>query len=124
MDSEHDRDEPWVVADLRPASFEHIAQALLTSTSFEDLVYRESEMDALFTLADIAVKEEERARAETMPARPDPTAVEERLRELRRLIFDAHDLSHEDRNQEAAEVLRDAAELARQLEESSWHTKR
>jgi len=117
MSPERDRDEPWVVADLRPASFEAVAEALLASTTFEELVYRESEMDALFTLADVAVKEEERARAETLPARTDPTAGEDHLRQLRALIFRAHDLSHDDQNEEAAAVLRSAAELARHMEE-------
>lgn len=117
MESESDREEPWAVADLRPASFEAIADRLVKSSTFEELVYRESEMDALFTLADIAVKDEERARAETLPASTDPTSVEVRLRALRSLIFEAHDLSHDDRNTEAARVLRDAAELARQMEE-------
>lgn len=117
MDREHDREEPWVVADLRPDSFERIADRLMSSTTFEELVYRESEMDALFTLADIAVKEEERSRAERLPARADPTAVEEHLRALRTLIFRAHDLSHDDQNEEAAAVLRAAADLARQMQE-------
>ncbi|MBO0748183.1 MAG: hypothetical protein J2O47_07525 [Acidimicrobiaceae bacterium] len=96
-----------------------MADALLASTTFEELVYRESEMDALFTLADIAVREKERERAETPPARPDPTAAEERLRALRALIFRAHDLSHDDQNTEAAAILRSAAELARHMEEEN-----
>jgi hypothetical protein len=115
--SEGEREEPWAVADLRPASFEAIADRLLVSTTFEELVYRESEMDALFTLADIAVKEEERARAETLPVGADPSAAEQHLRSLRTLIFEAHDLSHDDQNEEAARILRMAAELARQFEE-------
>jgi hypothetical protein len=119
VDSERDREEPWAVADLRPASFEGVADRLLVSTTFEELVYRESEMDALFTLADIAVKEEERARAETLPAGTGPSAEEEHLWALRTLVFRAHDLSHDDRNEEAAAVLRSAAELARQMEEGT-----
>ena len=117
MDGEHEREEPWAVVDLRPASFEAIADRLLASRSFEELVYRESEMDALFTLADIAVKEQERARAETLAAGTDPSPVEQHLRSLRSLIFEAHDLSHDDQNEEAARTLRKAAELARQFEE-------
>jgi hypothetical protein len=123
VDSERDREEPWAVADLRPASFESVADRLVVSTTFEELVYRESEMDALFTLVDIAVKEAERARADTLPAGAEPSGLEQSLRALRTLIFSAHDLSHDDRNEEAAAVLRDAAELARHIEEGKWRTK-
>ena len=49
-----DEDDP-VIEDMSPATIAGVASRLLASDTFEELVYRECELDALWTLADIAI---------------------------------------------------------------------
>lgn len=113
MVSERDRPEADRIEDLLPATIEGVAERLLTSHTFEELVYRESEMDALFTLVDIAIKTARHGNE--IGPQPDPTLpiASPDLYRLRDLIFSAHDLTHDDQTEQAASLLREAAAIAR-----------
>lgn len=113
---ERARPEPVEVSDLRPETIEGVAARLLESSTFEELIYRESEMDALFSLADIAISTSRRGNVGTQEELEMRLAANvPQLAEFRTLVFAAHDLSHEDRVVEAADLLRQAARIA-----SSW----
>ena len=101
------------IEDLLPATIEGVAARLLTSTTFEELVYRESEMDALFTLVDIAIKTARHGNQIGPPPSSEAPIASPDLYRLRGLIFEAHDLTHEDQVEKAAALLREAAEIAR-----------
>lgn len=107
-----------VVSDLLPATIEGIARRLRSSRGFVQLVYRESELDALWSLADLAVG---KAAEHDPPEGAGPLGVEgagpEDRRQLRDLIHEAHDLVAASRTNEAADLLTRAASLC-----SSWST--
>ncbi len=85
------------VEELAPATVETVIAQIEASTTADHLVYRESELDALWSLADMAVR------------RSEPGAVV-----LRQLLWSAHDLVGEGRCHEAvAELRRLIAELGR-----------
>lgn len=111
--SERDRPEPDRIEDLLPGTIEAVAGRLLTSSTFEELVYRESEMDALFTLVDIAIKTARHGNEIGPPPDPSLAIASPDLYRLRDLIFSAHDLTHEDEREAAAALLREAASIAR-----------
>jgi hypothetical protein len=111
--SEQDRPQPDAIENLLPATIEGVAARLLTSQTFEELVYRESEMDALFTLVDIAIKTARHGNEIGPPPSPDALVISPDLYRLRDLIFEAHDLTHDDQVERAAALLREAAEIAR-----------
>jgi hypothetical protein len=105
-----------VVSDLLPATIEGVAVRLRRSHSFVQLVYRESELDALWSLADLAV-----GKAADRQAPPgagllgvEGASPEERL-QLRSLLHQAHDLAAASRPAEAADLLVEAARLC-----ASW----
>lgn len=105
-----------VVSDLLPATIEGVARRLRRSRGFVQLVYRESELDALWSLADLAVG---KAADRQPPAHAGPLGLEgagqeDRLR-LRSLIHEAHDLAAGGRTDEAADLLFGAARLC-----ASW----
>jgi hypothetical protein len=105
-----------VVSDLLPATIEAVARRLRSSQGFVQLVYRESELDALWSLADLAVG---KAAEHDPPEEAGPLGVEgagqEDRRQLRDLIHEAHDLVAASRTHEAADLLTRAASLC-----SSW----
>ncbi|MBO0893388.1 MAG: hypothetical protein J2O39_03340 [Acidimicrobiales bacterium] len=109
-------EEDEVVSDLLPATIEGVARRLRGSQGFVQLVYRESELDALWSLADLAVG---KAAEHEPPEEAGPLGVEgagpEDRRQLRDLIHEAHDLVAASRTNEAAELLTRAASLC-----SSW----
>lgn len=83
--------EEITIERLDAKTIRSVANRLGGAKSFEDFVYRESEMDALFTLADIAITT---ARAGTGPGHLDRANLGE-LALIRELIFKAHDLTHD-----------------------------
>lgn len=90
----------YPVSELEPQTLLEVARRLDVARSFEDLVYRESELDALWTLADLQARQ-----AELDGAREDFRrwgTVRDRLRAV-------HDLVPEGRCLEAAARLRDLA---------------
>lgn len=105
-----------VVSDLLPATIEGVARRLRGSRGFVQLVYRESELDALWSLADLAVG---KAAEHDPPEAAGPLGVEgagqEDRRQLRDLIHEAHDLTAASRANEAADLLSRAARMC-----SSW----
>jgi hypothetical protein len=111
-----DEDDP-IVDDLLPETIEGVASRLLVSDSFEKLVYRECELDALWTLADIAIEmaalRETGHRIKAWQAVPEGS--ETNLVKLRSLLERAHDLTTIAQPIQAAEVLREAARLT-----ASW----
>lgn len=82
------------VSDVLPATLEAVIALLEVSTDFEHLVYRESELDALWSISGFRLTE--------LPDSPERRAVE-RLHEN---AHAAHDLVAAGRPREAARVLR------------------
>lgn len=95
------------VQDLSPATLRALIGLLEASTSFEHLVYRESEMDALWTQADMAVR-----AARARHAAPDEL---ESLGRLFAAAQAAHDLVAEEQPRQAAARLRDVLPLAERI---------
>ena len=85
------------IGDLAPRTLLEVAGRLDVAGSFEDLIYRESEVDALWTLVDLEAR-----RAEL------DGAVEEAQRwaGVRERLWAVHDLIPEGRGPEAAALLR------------------
>ena len=106
------------IQDLLPQTISALADRLLSTTTFADRIYRESEMDALWTMADMAVSEMEEAQrrgAKIVPRLELPNASQQNLVTLSDLIFRAHALNADGDSQKAAEVLFEAASLC-----ASW----
>jgi hypothetical protein len=105
------------IEDLSPATLEGVAARLRTETrTFVERVNRESELDALWTLADLAAAELRRAATRGTPPRPElPSATADDMVALAGLIFRAHDLHAVDDTDGAAEVMREAAVAAGRL---------
>lgn len=109
--------EDPAVDDLRPETIEGVAARLVDSFSFEELVYRECELDALWTLCDIALematlrsRGQHTGRWEAVPVDDEANLVR-----LRSMFEQAHEFAVGARTHEAAEILREAARLC-----ASW----
>lgn len=106
------------IEDLTPQTIQGLAHRILATESFAEKIYRESEMDALWTLCDMAMEAIEEAkrqsfrRNEHLDEAPIPEAG---LSALSALVFKAHDLNAEGFYHEAAQTLLEAAELS-----ASW----
>jgi hypothetical protein len=103
-----------VIEDLHPATLEGVAARLReTPNEFEELVYRETEIDALWSLTDLAIA----TMADRRNGRPsgekpnddDPKVAN--LVALRGLFDEAHELIATGRPGEAAEVISSAIRL-------------
>jgi len=93
-----DLDDILPVENFSDLTIQTLADRLQRTTGAEQCIYRESELDELWRLIDIALK----AGSES-PRDP------EQLHHLRDLVHRAHDLvGMENRPREAAEVLREA----------------
>lgn len=100
------------IEDLSPETVLDVADRLSLSHTFEELVYRESEMDALFSLADIALHSgRESLTTIEMGSSSTTTMDTQELIAVRDLIFRAHDLGTENQMAEGADLLREAARL-------------
>jgi hypothetical protein len=75
------------VTDFSPETLRNIIAHLEVSTDFEHLIYREAELDAIWSITGLALKNERAAR-------------------LHQLAHIAHDLVADRRPSEAAEILR------------------
>jgi len=95
-----------IVSDLSPATLQRVAELLGGPNGFGDLIYRESEVDALWSLADNAVS----VRSGDLAAVSEPE-----LLTFRSLLAEAHDLTGAGRCEEAAARVLEAARLR-----SSW----
>lgn len=110
-------DDDPVIEDLLPETIEGVAKRLLVSSTFEELVYRECELDALWTLCDIALEMvalRESGHYER-PWQGIPTGDASNLVTLRAMFEEAHEFAADARTEDAARVLRDAARLC-----ASW----
>ena len=99
--------DPIVIETLTSETIRQVIERLAQATTFEEFVYRESEMDALFGLADIALTT--RRESEHPPLAHNVSLAT--LRQVRQLIFDAHDASHDSDVKSANELLERAAKL-------------
>lgn len=97
------RNRIYQVTELTPQTFTGIAERLDAATTFEDQIYRESEIDALWTLVDIQVRQAELAGHDGAEALATWVGLRERL-------WTAHDLIPEGRCRESAAILRELAE--------------
>lgn len=111
-----DEDDP-IIDDLLPETIEGVAARLMVSDSFEKLVYRECELDALWSLADIAIEmtalRETGHRIKAWQVLPEGSEMN--LVMLRSLLERAHVLTVIAEPVQAAEVLHEAARLC-----ASW----
>lgn len=96
------RNRIYQVTELTPETLLGIADRLDVADSFADQIYRESEIDALWTQVDIQVRQAELA---------GDTGALQRWRELHRRLWVAHDLIPEGRCAESAGVLRELVGL-------------
>ena len=81
-----------------------VAQRLEDSHTFEDLIHREIELDQIWSRVDTLI-------ANLQAEKPVNTEQLAAVEELAALVYEAHDLSAEGRNLEAAERLRTAMTL-------------
>lgn len=92
------------ITDTLPDTLSAAATRIAASTAQEHFVYRESELDELWRLADMDYSKARR----TSPRAPET----KRLQDLADLIHRAHDVLGQDGNTaKAAEILREAAKL-------------
>lgn len=82
------------VTDFSPETLREIADHIAASSSFEHFVYREAELDAVWSLTGFAI------RWENDPSKRDAVAL------LRNVAHQAHDLIGEERPAEALDALR------------------
>lgn len=100
-DSTSNTDDIWPVEELTAEVMRKIADRIAVAGSFADLIYRESEIDALWSLADIEARD----------AKANGAADADRKAELLSKIGEAHDLIPEGQCAEAAEIIRKAVAL-------------
>ncbi len=94
-----DLDDILPIENFSDLTIQNLADRMQRSNSFEQYVYRESEMDELWRLLDVAVRTGD----------PDGLRSEEKLRMMRDIVHKAHDLvGMEGKPKEAAETLREA----------------
>jgi hypothetical protein len=94
------RNRIYQVTELTSEALQGIAERLEVASCFEDQIYRESEIDALWTLVDIQVRQAELAGDDAALAR---------WTDLRARLWTAHDLIPEGRCTQAAGILREIA---------------
>lgn len=105
LDAADDSDP--TVEDLRPETIDAVADRTARSSGFSELVYRECEINALWSLADIALTAAFRRSGGGTAAHPPS-----RLARLRELFEEAYRLLACARNAEASQVLARAAALS------------
>ena len=94
-----DLDDVLPVENFSDLTIQMLSDRMHRSRSPEQFIYRESEMDELWRLLDIAVSAGD----------PDGLRDEARLRQMREVVHRAHDLVGMDgKPQEASAVLREA----------------
>jgi hypothetical protein len=109
-----DLEEP-IIEDFSPATIEGVAKRLAHSATFTELVSRECELDALWTLCDIALNHMPAGSAAT----PNPSSPEvsdrETLLGLRTLIGEAVSALSGSHLDDASRLVLEAATLAGRL---------
>lgn len=95
--ADNERDRIFDVVELTPETVLEVAERTAAAQTFSDYIYRESELDALWSLADIAA------------TRPQPGTDTEHFARLRDRLEEAHDLLPDERGADAAAILREVA---------------
>lgn len=99
MEPQVDLDDIIPVENFSDLTIQILAERLQRSRTAEHYIYRESELDELWRLLDIACRSGD----------PDGLRGSEELRSMRFIVHRAHDLvGMEGKPKEAAEVLREA----------------
>ncbi len=97
-----DLDDVLVVENFSDLTIQLLAERLQKTRTAEQCIYRESELDELWRLLDIALRSGD----------PDGTRDRDRLSRMRAAVHKAHDLvGMDNRPREAAEALREAISL-------------
>lgn len=90
----NDRDLIHDVVELTRETVLEVAERTAAASTFADYIYRESEVDALWSLADIAA------------TRPQPGVDLDRMAAIRDRLQQAHDLLPDQEGAEAAKLLK------------------
>jgi len=105
-----------IIEDLSPATITGVATRLASSTTFTELISRECELDALWTLCDIALDYTASNRDVSSDEQRHHIANERATLEgLRTLIGEAISSLGSSNNDEAARLVHEAAGLASSL---------
>jgi hypothetical protein len=118
-DDDWSEEDVTPIEDLSSATLERLATRLRDRTRcFAARINREAELDALWTLADMAASQLRLApHGVAGMSRPElPRATADDLTELALLIFGAHDLNADGETAAAADLITQAASLANELE--------
>lgn len=95
------RNRIYQVTDLEPETIRAVAERTAEAETFSDLIYRESEVDAMWTLVDIQVRQAEINDLPTLPG----------WIEIRRRLWEAHDFIPEGHVKESAAMLHSIVDL-------------
>jgi hypothetical protein len=104
--------EDPVIEDLSPATFEGLATRLTHSASFAELVSRECELDALWTLCDIELTYSHGGSAASQTPGSEATSSREILLGLRTLVGEALSALAASDLDETARLVLEASALA------------
>ena len=108
-------DDP-VIEDLAPATFTATADRIETSTGFTEMISRECELDALWTLCDVALDYSSSSAGDGVGGLGELDADDRaNLEQVRALIGEAITVLGAAQNSQAAALLRQAAVLAATL---------
>jgi hypothetical protein len=104
-----DLEDP-IIEDFSPATIEGVATRLANSTSFTELVSRECELDALWTLCDIAL-----SQSTTRTSSSAEGGDREALLGIRTLLGEAVSALSGSHHDEATRLMHEASALASKL---------
>jgi len=107
--------EDPVIEDLSPATIEGVATRLALSTTFAELVSRECELDALWTLCDIELSYSHGGSAATPTSGSQAAASRDTLLGLRALIGEALSALATSNLDETTRLILEASSLASTL---------
>jgi hypothetical protein len=105
-----DLEEP-IIEDFSPATIEGVATRLASSTTFTELVSRECELDALWTLCDIALSQSS-ARSSSSPEHGE----RDTLLGIRTLLGEAVTALSGSHHDDATRLMHEASALASKLQ--------
>jgi hypothetical protein len=109
-----DLEEP-VIEDLSPSTIEGVATRLANSTTFTELVSRECELDALWTLCDIALSHMPAGPAATQAPSSPEVSERDTLLGLRTLLGEAVSALSGSHHDDATRLVLEASTLASRL---------
>jgi hypothetical protein len=110
-----DLEEP-VIEDLSPATIAGVATRLANSTTFTELVSRECELDALWTLCDITLSHMPAGPAATRDSASSEVNERDTLLGLRTLLGEAVSALSGSHHEDATRLVIEASTLASRLQ--------